>query len=161
MVYQPLMMTGGGDASDSDQYDRIWPYERIVIGVDDSGIMQFSWVGNSKIIKTNDTSVKLISFEQIKDIFKENMGIKYAYSDESVLVSKYFVTKIILGMTRIKNKDGYLLVPVWDFFGKIVTSTSDETMETILDGSGVDQSCLSFLTINALDGSIIDRSIGY
>ena len=51
-----------------------------------------------------------------------------------------------------------LLVPVWDFFGsrKIDSEYDGETYSDTTDWP-----TWSFLTINAVDGSIIDRSLGY
>jgi hypothetical protein len=43
------------------------------------------------------------------------------------------------------------MVPVWDFFGVITGANGDIT----------DDPERSLLTINAVDGSIIDRDLGY
>lgn len=55
-----------------------------------------------------------------------------------------------------KNSDSQMLIPVWDFFGY------EESFA--YDGSVVDKvlnSQRSYLTLNAVDGSIIDRQVGY
>ena len=72
------------------------------------------------------------------------------------------IKDVRLGYTRIydpgaDNTTG-LLVPVWDFFGsrEIHTEYEGEAIEyTIGDKS------MSHLTVNAVDGTIIDRSLGY
>ena len=71
------------------------------------------------------------------------------------------VQEVRLGLMRIKaenNNDVGLLVPVWDFMGR-VTKTETDTGEDIFfvqnENGGV------ILTINAIDGSIIDRELGY
>ena len=69
---------------------------------------------------------------------------------------------IVLGYARIyePSTDAHtgLLVPVWDFFGsrKIDSEYDGETYSDTTDWP-----TWSFLTINAVDGSIIDRSLGY
>lgn len=58
-----------------------------------------------------------------------------------------------LGLMRIKernSKDTGLIIPVWDFMGTY-------TAEGIL----FDDDYISLLTINAIDGSIVDRGLGY
>ena len=55
---------------------------------------------------------------------------------------------------RVKEKnvgDSGVLVPVWDFFGT-------QAFDDITIGQDGYQ---SLLTINAVDGSIIDRDLGY
>ena len=152
-----------GATSDSDDYDKLWAYERIIVGVDDGGIVQFQWEGNASTPEITQSNVALLDFEKVMDIFKENMGIQYAYTDDpSILSDTYQISKITLGLTRIKVKGGYQLVPVWDFFGMVQTATADgEIRDTIRDGSGGSNTIDSFLTINAMDGSVIDRSVGY
>ena len=66
------------------------------------------------------------------------------------------IEKIVLGMMVVGEKDnseGMLAIPVWDFIG---TQTVDYLVGGLETASGV-----SFMTINAIDGSIIDRSLGY
>ena len=74
----------------------------------------------------------------------------------------YDIDRIVLGYARIyePSKDAHtgLLVPVWDFFGT-------RKIESEYDGDSysdtTDYPTWSYLTINAVDGSIIDRSLGY
>lgn len=66
-----------------------------------------------------------------------------------------------------EGADSYRLTPVWDFYGSMV----EEYDEPLSEGSGwatnengeVEETALgrSFLTINAIDGSVIDRIAGY
>ena len=68
-------------------------------------------------------------------------------------------------MMKIKLADGigYMYVPVWDFFGYSVNTYTDNT-QLVLDKNNqktFDEFGKSYITINALDGSIIDRALGY
>ena len=67
------------------------------------------------------------------------------------------VTEIIMNLKSTDPHTG-LLVPVWDFFGS-------RKVEGDYDGNSysdiTDYPNWSFLTINAVDGSIIDRDLGY
>ena len=58
-----------------------------------------------------------------------------------------------LSYTRIDKQNDYnsfYYIPVWDFYGEIKPYDP-----------GIDFDIYSFLTINAMDGTIIDRSKGY
>ena len=64
------------------------------------------------------------------------------------------VYRISFGYARIDRMDApyqYKLVPVWDFFGVV---DDDSRKEYAMDN-------YSLLTINAIDGTVIDRSYGY
>ena len=66
------------------------------------------------------------------------------------------VTAVRLGLMRIiekDNNDTAYLVPVWDFFG-----TYDSDGGTLVIG---EDGYETLLTINAVDGSVIDRTLGY
>ncbi len=59
---------------------------------------------------------------------------------------------MVLGYSRISEADSFdtgLLVPVWDFMGTVTNEAYGE------------EEYRSVLTINAVDGSIIDRALGY
>lgn len=80
------------------------------------------------------------------------------------------IDRIALGYACVldgEGADSYRLTPVWDFYGSMV----EEYDEPLSEGSGwatnengeVEETALgrSFLTINAIDGSVIDRIAGY
>ena len=63
------------------------------------------------------------------------------------------IEQIKLGMMRCRlSESRYVYLPVWDFIGDCTYKIDD-----IPDG----EYNVSFLTINAIDGSIIDRVAGY
>ena len=69
---------------------------------------------------------------------------------------------VMLGLMRIMEKDNPdtgLLIPVWDFFGDVTVEHTDDSGQKRTDIST--DSYQSLLTINAIDGSIIDREIGF
>jgi hypothetical protein len=82
--------------------------------------------------------------------------VKYADSRsfEKQDKSTLNITKVKLGLMRVleQNKDTGLIIPVWDFFGS-------QTWEG--QSYKNDDPSHSFLTINAIDGSIINREAGY
>lgn len=66
----------------------------------------------------------------------------------------------MLGYSRIYDPatdcDTGLMVPVWDFIGGFDAITDDYNVKN--NGEYSNQ---SFMTINAIDGTIIDRELGY
>ena len=72
------------------------------------------------------------------------------------------VSRVTLGYMRIYDpgtdaRSG-LLVPVWDFFGKQSQDIEYEGQAYSYENA---YPYNSFLTINALDGTVIDRGLGY
>ena len=100
----------------------------------------------------------MMSFPEIADIFEQMIQIQHTditYLEHSDLE----IDRVTLGYTRIydpgaDNTTG-LLVPVWDFFG---TETDQYDADTTYINS---DPRASFMTINAVDGTIISRSLGY
>lgn len=136
-------------------YSDAVPAEWIHIVVDDTGIVYFSWSDPSEEEEILSESVTLMPFDEIIEKAKDNIFYKNytAYGSECHI----HITSIELGMMRVMKKDApgeYMMVPVWDFIG---------SHEHIMDGESHwlpfgDQ---SYVTINAIDGSHIDRSLGY
>lgn len=134
----------------NDYVKNFWPVECIEFRINDDGIVGFYY---NAPIETTETVVEqsaIKSFEEIQDTFEQMVLITNATSDEGVNVN-IDIDRVVLGYARISEADSYdtgLLVPVWDFKG---TFTNDANMTWYG----------SVLTINAIDGSIIDRSLGY
>ncbi len=144
------------------------PYDILRIGINDNGVQSIRWTGRSISQKKSDEKIELLSFEDIKDSFLNYAKAKYGYiqEDQSIVLEKgehepqevetsivCNINKIKLGYMRIFKKDAqgqYEIIPVWDFFGHLENRT--------LFGTG---SFDSLITINAIDGSLIDRNKGY
>ena len=150
-------------------YGGSWYYEKIHVMVDDTGIISFDWWSPLDIGETVVESAALMPFDDIAANEKQ-MQIEY----ETQAVSEYItdmtfsVDHVSLEYQRIAEQDSIesgLLVPVWNFYGTSVTTYNrgdvDESMEvadTYEDGFSEP---LSLMTINAVDGSIIDSMQGY
>lgn len=137
------------------EYTNVLGAERMVILVDDTGIIQFSWENPAETVSTISEHVNLKKYSEIIKRAKDNIFFKN-YTD-STTKANIKITSIKLGMMRIMRKDKpgeYLLVPVWDFIGN---------REQIIDGKSdwLSFGDESYVTINAIDGSFINRSWGY
>ncbi len=143
-----------------DQFAESWEYEQISVYVDDSGIVGFFWRAPYEITETKVENAAVLGFDEIREIFEQMMFVKYSYYENFGVIITIDIDNVRFGLTRIcspnDSKKG-LLVPTWDFFGTwgFTKQGSDEidTSESI--------PYESYLTINAIDGSIIDRNMGY
>lgn len=138
-----------------DYVKKMWENEAVSIAVNDSGIVDFYYLSPLSIDDTVVEKSSIKSFSEIKDTFEQMVVIENASDDlegmtESQKVS-IKVTDVRLVYTRISEKDSFdtgLIVPVWDFEG------------TITDEYGYEQTG-NILSINAIDGSVIDPYLGY
>lgn len=150
----------GGDRKilyENETFASPWLYEKIRIFIDDDGIAMFEYNSPQTVGETEVVAATLLPFSEIQAIFEKMIVIvdnEYDTSDEGV-TCEYFIDHITLGLMRLTEKDvgsQGLIIPVWDFFGYSVNSYG------ITRGTG---GYISLLTINAIDGSIIDRWAGY
>ena len=177
-----------------DEFIEPHPYERIVMAINDTGIVELQWSSPDKLIETVSENAETISFEQAMETFQKQFFIHNAlksktgskndgweqpgdyakmlrdigiYNAESIGYAEdvksctFKINRVVLGLTRIAVKDKeneFLIVPVYDFFGSLAV---EYTPESGFEGFSAEIVNHSFLTINAIDGSIINRSYGY
>jgi len=149
------------DASNSafgtDSYAPSWNYEKIQMFVDDAGVFGLLFYEQYEILDTTVPSAKLISLEDAIKSFVNMIELKFARTESSTIKkdATIQVTEIRLGLTRVQEKgdleQGYL-VPSWTFFG-----VYDMDARGAQGYDGTDP----LLTVNALDGTIIDLNVGY
>ena len=100
-------------------------------------------------------------FEEIQQIFREMIQKKYSDFAQAGIDMKFQVEEIRLGYMRVMEKGNPTegtMVPVWDFLGtRTMNHTNSDEPYTETFGGPFE----SFLTINAMDGTVIDRDLGY
>lgn len=138
----------------NDYTKKMWSGEAVAVAVNDSGVVGFYYLSPLTIQDTVVEKSRIKSFEEIRDTFEQMVVIENTpddledLKDEKVSIK---VTDVKLVYTRISEKDSFdtgLVVPVWDFEGTIVDEFGDERTGNIL-------------SINAIDGSVIDKELGY
>ena len=160
IIYTESNITEGyqGDYEDpNDLYFAAWPYEEIHIVIDGSGIVEFVWQSPYEVVETVTNTTALKPFAEIKDIFERMILVTNATGADDAVEITIDISKAELGMMRVAqpdHPDTALLIPVWDFFGS-------RTMVSTGVLSEQNNPYQSFLTINAIDGTIIDRYLGY
>lgn len=153
------------------QFAPFWPQESVQMVIRDSGVNAMFWempTGNAEVLNNN---VELLPFEEICDRFQSQVLYEMlpSMSDDPAAIKKTLVIdKIELGMMQVRNKNEYdslLMVPTWSFFGKEIFQYDDpqpggfvlnENNEYIREIPGH-----SFMTINAVDGTVINPIFGY
>jgi len=131
-----------------DQYSTLEPMERIHATVVDGKLMSFIWDDAQEIKQTENKNAALLPFEEIKEIFLDNIR-RNIYAEEgedlTMIVSDIYLSTMLVPK---KDSEDYYTMPVWDFMVYSRSSTGSDWFDHNQD---------SILTINALDGSIIRR----
>ncbi len=134
-----------------------WAYERVDITVTKDGLARASWTAPLEIGETVSARTTLKPFAEIEEIAKKALPIIYEKRTlpEWVTSTSVEIDRVALSLQRIVDQtqfDSGLLIPVWNFYG---TWTDSRIHEQYNAQSG------TMLSINAIDGSIIDVEQGY
>jgi len=166
----PCAAIMGSSSTGEDGWGDSWDYENLTFMVNDDGIFQLDWYApitvEEELVAENAT---LLPFEDISAAFEQQIWIQYApyedYNDENYQ-SKTTLTveKVVLEYQRIMEQDNIengFMTPVWNFYGAIRTESSYQDPETgeIYEDDYTQRDVL--MTINAVDGTMIDRWKGY
>ncbi len=133
---------------------KMWGSEAIAICVNDSGVVNFHYLSPLEIKETVVEQSRIKSFKEVKETFEKMVVIANKPDSEEDLANggvSVKVTDVRLVYTRISEKDSFdtgLIVPIWDFEGTIVDEYGHEKTGNIL-------------SINAIDGSVINQELGY
>ncbi len=146
------MISSPGDPAQGREY--------LCIEVKDGGIVKARWNNPSEIKSAADKDSNMLPFERIKEIFLERMDARmasgdanadtYAFPDGTEIV----INRVELGLIRLPEegeKGEYKLVPAWMFMG-YQKNKAYHYLNKVPD-TGAD-TC--FMTINAIDGTVID-----
>ena len=155
-----------GDAQFSEGFGQ----ELISAGWEDGRIGSLIWENPLYVTGTENENVTLKSFDEILQIFRSHIRSAYfmCYDERTGEAShvRMTVTGVRLSYARVNKKDSsdFYLLPVWDFLGYVdLLNWSDDPAENdaLNRSRRAGQWYSSFLTVNAVDGSIIDRNKGY
>ena len=152
--------TSYGDTS--DQYAPYWEYEYIDMYIDEDGIFDFKWTAPVAVTEIATENAALKTFDEAMEIFKDAVSYTYvAQLQDSDISETFNIDRITLSLQRIseQNSLGYgLMVPVWNFYGTQQDTYTGDNGEVI---SATSVYMTSMLSINAIDGTIIDIEKGY
>ncbi len=163
-------------------------YEKMVIVMDDEGVTSFMWENPMTVISIDNADVDVLPFDEIAQAAAKQLAVRNKWSvendkgedvDPGCTVK---VTKAELGLMRVMkaNSSEYYYIPVWNFYSDVEHTDAFKNKYTKggdgggfdvaseVDKNGSPYSLVSgypqawgAVTINALDGSVIDRDKGY
>ena len=146
----------------------LWKPEYLWFEVQNGEIVKATWNNPSEIINVDNENVQTKPWEEIQEIFKNQMDFLMSptpiKSDDPSTATFFLektdvhINRVELGLTKLLMKDSqddYKLIPTWSFLG-YQTSASRPTQEGLNIGGEV-----CYLTINAIDGTVIDRGLMY
>ncbi|MBP3538957.1 MAG: hypothetical protein J6J62_03830 [Oscillospiraceae bacterium] len=165
----PLGQTGlsGNSIEDGLAYLGTWAYERVQVYVTGDKIAWFSWTNPYTEPEIIDDNAALLPFSDIQDIFAKMVFVKNHYLLEAnrvngfVTVRNMDIDKLKLTLMRVRSKDSLsdgTIIPVWDFYGTVSARAADMQHSALVSDElhyGV------VLSINAIDGTVVDRALGY
>ena len=115
-----------------------------------SQLVTLSWLDPLEVLGTENENVSLLPFERIIEIFEKQvfMNVYLSGGERTVKVTDVFFS---YRCVKIQDSDQYYLLPVWDFVG----------YDTLIAGKGPVKWKDSILSVNAVDGSILNDLLGY
>lgn len=145
-------------STDGMSFGAEWYYEELTITVDDQGIANVYWMGPLEVKETITDDTAILPFSDIEEIFEKMMVINSSIYVDPERKEQIDITHVCLSLQRVMEQDSYttgLLVPVWNFYGSITSWSDDGEKRT------TDMGLTPFVSINAIDGSVIDTQKGY
>ncbi|MBE6730745.1 MAG: hypothetical protein E7564_03540 [Ruminococcaceae bacterium] len=133
----------------------------VTVTVNDDGVCALEYEAPTDVGEVVQKDVELLSFNDIWEIFKKIsvLSIQSYEMYEEITQNELEVYDIRFGYMSVLQGDGtYQYTPVWDFYARRILKGSGayEGSNNIPPIEG--KSCL---TINAVNGTIIDRDLGY
>lgn len=155
------MDNGGGlESMDSDM--ETWCYEKVDVTVSKDGIEKIDLINLYDIGEIKTENVELLPFAEIMELYGKMMVIQNADIMNYELSRTYQIDRIVFGYGRIyepaSDATSGLLVPMWNFFGSFVASDDLDGVASTYEN---DTKYQSYLTLNAVDGSVINLGLGY
>ena len=130
-------------------------YEMLSLVIDGDRIIGVYWNAPMQVGQMMQADVTLLPFESIMDIFGAVSPLSIQGQENAFSKNGWMIYEIRLGYMPVLNKNAngiWELRPVWDFFG--VRDLGDEANELA-------NPLTCALTIDAIDGTVIDRKYGY
>lgn len=156
----PVTYTRESGATAETGDNLVWPYENMTLVYNKDGFVNFIWGNPYEIEKVSDEYLFLLPFSEIQNTFEEMIIKKYQdWVNGAEMKMDFRIDEVRLGYMRVRedgNAGEGTMIPVWDFIG--TRGITYEGEKAAYDEGSVFQ---SWLTINALDGTIISRESGY
>ena len=141
------------DGAETDTNERApWDYEHLRLTLREDGtLVHLLYASPYDMGATVADDAALLPFAEIAAIYEIISPLTYRYKQESENGLQLTLTEVRLGLmrvTEVNRRDVGTLMPVWDFTAEWKNADGSAR-------SGV------VLTLNAMDGSFVDRGLGY
>lgn len=145
-----------------------WAYETLDVRLDDEGIVGMNWTSPLTVGAVEVERANLLPFSSILTVAKNMLPVANEPQESDLKDYKSYnieIDRITLSLQRIPDAnsiDNGMLIPVWNFYGQEhfilpydieVKSNDPETSVDALEEP--------YLSINAIDGSVISKTLGY
>lgn len=162
-VQSPFRRTYVGSIDDGHE----WAYETLEVQLDDEGITSMNWLSPLTVGAVEVARANLLPFSSILAV-AENMLCVANEPLESDLgdydTYSVQIDQITLSLQRIPSAnsvDDGVLIPVWNFYGQESYILSGGMEVRRLTNESIGLSNEPYLSINAIDGSVINKTLGY
>lgn len=170
------------DGAAYEEQSEGWDNEVLTADFCSGTIQNFLHTNPIEVSDASDEPLFLLPFDEIRDIFEKTITLQvmteqkdrliavdgqsqYRYPSIDAQSAEMTVTKVQLGYMRVRDDKSDMegsLIPVWDFYG---TWTSKEPEyeyemgdEAVMGNVSMDAAGVPFLTIDACDGSVVQRT---
>lgn len=161
-------------ASEESNPDTVaWELENIYLDVGKDGILSFDWTAPSTQPVVQQAQSTLLPFEEIASIANTMLPEVIVGPKETPLtqLDQYNgfdtrmdvdITKVSLSLMRIRDKGSLqgTIVPVWDFWGTLDWYDAEPNAYGYQE-KGMNYDFQPMLTLNAVDGTVVNRQLGY
>ena len=161
-------------ASEETNPDTVaWQLENIYLDVGKDGILSFDWTAPSSQPVVQQAQSTLLPFEEIAAIADTMLPEVIVGPKETPLtqLDQYNgfdtrmdvdITKVSLSLMRIRDKGSLqgTIVPVWDFWGTLDWYDAEPNAYGYQE-KGMNYEFQPMLTLNAVDGTVVNRQLGY
>ena len=113
-------------------------------------LVTLSWLDPLEVLRVENENVSLLPFENVMEIFQKQVFLN-VYLDSGERTVKVTDVFFSYRCVKIPDSDQYYLLPAWDFVG----------YDTLIAGKGPVKWKDSILSVNAVDGSILNDLLGY
>ena len=159
--YQTFSGSDTGKQAAGVHYDKDLQQEEVFGTLYNGEVVKLQWVCPFTVTGVESENVPLLPFDRVMELFRQHI-FRSVYLDSGHGMT-YRITDIRLSYMRVKkqNSSSYYLLPVWDFIGYQIHEWDSGRSVGETDYSRILYKNLSILTINAVDGSIVSRDLGY
>ncbi len=144
-----------------------WAYETLEVQLDDGGLLGFQWVSPLTVGEVVVERANLLPFSSILTVAKSMLAVvnEPLESDlEAYSACTIVIDHITLSLQRVSDANSIesgLLIPVWNFYGQEQYQLSGGTEVQRASSEPVALRPEPYLSINAIDGSIISKTQGF